>query len=162
MSALARAAYARLGALSPDAARPREAKIYIDRSGAPYRRLPNEAALIAALSARGFVPVRLEELSFAQQVALFRHASMVVGLHGAGLANIAFCSPGTVVYELVAENYRNPCYLAMAMNAGLDYWADVFASGGGLNDYQGGWAADIDIALVMRRLAQLEAFVLKK
>jgi len=157
ISALSRAAYAKLGASVP-AAPGACAKIYIDRSGAPYRRLPNEAALIAALAARGFAPVRLEELTLAQQIALFRGAAMVVGLHGAGLANIAFCRPGTVIYELVAANYRNPCYLAMAMNLGLNYWADMFAAGGAVNDYQGGWDTDIDVGRVIRRVAQLEPF----
>jgi capsular polysaccharide biosynthesis protein len=37
-------------------------------------------------------------MSLREQVALFQTADAVVGLHGAGLVNIAFCRTGTVRY----------------------------------------------------------------
>jgi capsular polysaccharide biosynthesis protein len=154
MSRLRRDAYARLqSGMRP--ARTGETKLYIDRTRSPNRQLQNESSLIAALNQLGFVAVRLEEHSFLSQRDLFRSARMVVGLHGAGLSNIAFCQPGTIVYELVAENYRNPCFLAMAMNLDLEYWADAFPTGGTLNDYLGPWSTPIDISRVVRRIVQL-------
>jgi len=92
VSPLSRAAYARVSAALPDEV-PQADKIYIDRGGSPMRSLPNEDELIAVLRKRGFTSVRLETLSVAEQILLFRGATFVVGLHGAGLANIAYCQP---------------------------------------------------------------------
>ncbi len=118
VSALSRAAYAHIVATVavPDDS-PR--LIYIDRSGAPNRSVPNEAALIERLRQRGFRSVRPETMGATQAIALFKGAGMVIGQLGAGLANIAFCRPGAVVYELVPSHHRNPCFLAMAMQGGL-------------------------------------------
>ena len=51
----------------------------------------------------GFDSVRLEEMTFRQQVELFYEAEIVVGAHGAGLANILF-SPRVKVIELQTTN----------------------------------------------------------
>lgn len=47
--------------------------------------------------------VELETMSFSDQVQLFAKARIVVGIHGAGLANIVFCRPGTVLVEVDPE-----------------------------------------------------------
>jgi len=65
--------------------------------GAPKRIMRNEGALIAELRRRGFDIVVPGTLPFTEQVRTFRNASLVVGPHGAGLTNIAFCEPGTIV-----------------------------------------------------------------
>ena len=81
---------------------------------------------------------------------------MVIGPHGAGLANIAFCQPGTIIYELIPGHYRNPCFLALALQGDLAYWADRFETGCAIGDYTSPWVADIDIDQVMRRIDELE------
>ncbi len=80
-------------------------RFYVDRSGSPHRGLVNEAEVIAALAPLGFVSVRPERLSVADQVRLFRGASAIVAPHGAGLTNLGFCRPGCPVVELHMENY---------------------------------------------------------
>ncbi|MBS0560320.1 MAG: glycosyltransferase family 61 protein [Proteobacteria bacterium] len=158
VSALSRAAYERMAeGIAPEP--PMGRRLYIDRGNAANRRIPNEAALVAALRARGFEIVRPEERDIDGQIALFRAAGMVVGQLGAGLANIAFCRPGTVVYEIVPEHHANPCFLAMAMQSGLRYWADLFPTGAAQPDHTSAWHADIDVAAVLRRIGELEAFV---
>jgi capsular polysaccharide biosynthesis protein len=158
VSAVSHAAHARIGA---DAAAGVAAHrlIYIDRGGSANRRLPNEAALAERLRRRGFHTVRPETLTLDQQVALFKGAGMVVGQLGAGLANIAFCQPGTVVYELVPEHHQNPCFLAMSMQGGLQYWGDMFPTGVEGGDHTSGWRSDIDIDHVMRRIDELTALI---
>ena len=42
----------------------------------------------------------MSNLSFLEQVSLFRNASKIVGLHGGGFANIIFCNPKTLVLEI--------------------------------------------------------------
>ncbi|MBC8010793.1 MAG: glycosyltransferase family 61 protein, partial [Burkholderiales bacterium] len=74
-----------------------------------------------ALAARGFATVCLEELGWAEQIAVFRRARVVVAPHGAGLANLAFCAPGTRVVELVGRAYFNPVFWRLAALRGLDY-----------------------------------------
>jgi capsular polysaccharide biosynthesis protein len=65
-------------------------RIYVSRGAASSRRLLNEAAILPLLEDRGFTTVRLEELAFVNQVALFAGAEAVVGAHGSGLSNVVF------------------------------------------------------------------------
>ena len=55
--------------------------------------------LMQYLLKKDFVPVRLGEIMFSEQVDLFNNANYIIGLHGAGFANLAFCKPGTKVIE---------------------------------------------------------------
>jgi len=158
VSAVSRAAYRRMSDAVGAAARP-AGLIYIDRGSAANRTVPNEAALGERLRAAGFHAVRPETLSVDQQIALFRGAAMVVGQLGAGLANIAFCETGTVVYELIPEHHRNPCFLAMAMQGDLQYWADVFPTGVQGEDHTSAWSVPIDVDQVMRRVAELMSLI---
>lgn len=82
-----------------------------------------------ALTTLGFARVRPERLPVAQQIDLFAQADMVVGFLGAGLANVAWCQPGTLVYELVPSHHLNPCFLAMCIQGSLPYWADKVETG---------------------------------
>ena len=58
-------------------------RIYISRAGAHHRRVLNEAEVMDCLSRYGFNLVRLERLSFREQVNLFRKAQIVAGPAGA-------------------------------------------------------------------------------
>jgi capsular polysaccharide biosynthesis protein len=65
----------------------------------------------------------LEDLPLLTQIRWFAEARAVVGLHGAGLANLAFCRPRTRVVELVPTAWRNPCFANMARQVRADYKA---------------------------------------
>lgn len=160
VSATARAAFRRLSDMALPAAAVAStspSRLYIDRRAAAGRRIPNEDALVDALAQQGFSIVRLERLSVADQVALFRSAQIVVGQHGAGLTNIAFCQPGTIVYELVPDHYRNPCFLALAVQGELAYWADTFPTGLSAAEHAAPWVTGIDVAHVLARIEELES-----
>ena len=84
-------------------------KIYIDRSdttlkGSPQRLISNEDEVKKYLLENNFVSVKLHEIKFIEQVDLFYNAECIVGLHGAGFANVVFCKPGTKVVELRSVN----------------------------------------------------------
>jgi Capsular polysaccharide biosynthesis protein len=98
-------------------------RIYVTREKARRRRVANEAALWAELERRGFAKVVLEEMPWAEQIAVFRAARVVVAPHGAGLANLVFCEPGARVVELVNRDYFNPVFWRVAALRGLDYRA---------------------------------------
>ncbi|MCJ2034686.1 glycosyltransferase family 61 protein [Methylobacterium sp. J-068] len=69
-------------------------RIYVSRNRSGRRRLVNEEAVIALLTARGYGVVHPETLPFARQVQVFAAARFVVGGMGAALANLAFGPAG--------------------------------------------------------------------
>ncbi len=75
-------------------------RVYISRAGASQRRISNEKQLLPILRDYGFHVVRLEELTFKEQVGLFSSAEVVVAPNGSGLANLVFSSKGTTVIEI--------------------------------------------------------------
>jgi capsular polysaccharide biosynthesis protein len=83
------------------------AKIYLDRRGHWKRRLRNETELATRLEAEGFESVMPETLSLDEQISLFAGAECIVASHGAGLTNLGFCRPGTMLIELVMDHYAN-------------------------------------------------------
>lgn len=91
------------------------------------RCITNNDELIDFFARRGFEVVYPETLSVEAQARLFSEASVVAGVHGAGLANIAFCKPGTTVLELYGAHLA-PCYWAISALCGLRY-ANLYCDG---------------------------------
>ena len=96
-------------------------RIYISRRKASSRSVSNDADLLALLDSHGFVEVRLEEHSLAEQIALFRQAEAIVAPHGAGLTNLVFCEPGTLVVEFIAAGYGSDLYAKLGQARQLNY-----------------------------------------
>lgn len=96
-------------------------RIYIDRQASASRRVINFSDVEAYLTSRGFAIVRLEELSFEEQVRLVADAEWVIGVHGAGLANIAFCNPGTKILEILPPLSATAAYYKIACGFDLNY-----------------------------------------
>ena len=97
----------------------------------------------------------LEELSWAEQIAVFRAVRVVVAPHGAGLANLVFCAPGTRVVELINRAYFNPVFWRLAALRRLDYRAVVSAGDGPIREDASEGGADLvaDLARVRAALA---------
>lgn len=74
-------------------------RIYVSRRDAHSRRLLNEGDVIALLERNGFEAVTLTGMNVREQIKLFASASHVIGPHGAGLGNVLFCPPGSVLCE---------------------------------------------------------------
>lgn len=100
-------------------------RIYISRKDTPRRKVKNEEDVISLLEEYGFEEVSLSGKSVKDQILLFSSSEAVVAPHGAGLTNLFFCSQGTVVIELLQENYLNRCFYAIAKSRGLNYTALV-------------------------------------
>lgn len=75
-------------------------RIYISRKKAMYRKVLNEPALEALLKEHGFEVMIGEDHSFADQARIFGSASVLAGIHGAGLANAVFMPAGAHLIEL--------------------------------------------------------------
>ena len=94
-------------------------KLYIARRGSRY--LENEAELLPLLAARGFDRVYMEDHALETQWALLRHASQVVGIHGAGLSALAFRAPERrpfALLELFPAGFVSYCYRRYAAALG--------------------------------------------
>jgi capsular polysaccharide biosynthesis protein len=130
-------------------------KIYVTPTDMTTLRVRNEAAIIEDVRKRGFEVIAPGILPLAEQISLFRGASLVVGPHGADLTNIVFCEPGTIVYELVPAHYTNASFCNLALICGLRYWADAFASEGEGPPHLRDW--ETDTASVVERLDEIEA-----
>ncbi len=96
-------------------------RLYVSRRHAKARRVANEAEIQGILAAHDVETVVSEELSVAEQIALFTQAELVVGAHGAGLSNIVFCDNPCAIVELHGDRGVNPCFWAMASTCGFAY-----------------------------------------
>jgi capsular polysaccharide biosynthesis protein len=105
----------------PPLSRPVPRRIYVERGRGARRPLRNEQDLVAALTCMGFVVIRPENMSVADQVRLFRGAEVIVAPHGAALTNLGFCRPGTRVVELLMDAYCNWCFRNLAGLNNLRY-----------------------------------------
>lgn len=94
-------------------------KVYVSRDDALCRRVLNEDELMRLLYERGFVRVKLENMSVADQIRLFSNAETVVSPHGAGLANLAWATETSVV-ELFGVKIV-PIFFHISQIMELDY-----------------------------------------
>ena len=92
--------------------------IYIPRS---TRALSNQNVLETWLASHGFVTTYLEQLSFTEQIAMFSTAKVIVGSHGAGMANMIWAPQGAVIIELATKTYWNGHIKILASLIGLGY-----------------------------------------
>ena len=117
--------------------------VYIKAHDQFYGNLENEDALITLLTGMGFHIADISTHTVAEQINLFRDARLVVAPHGFAMTNVAFCNPTAAVWELFPSHYTNACYNRLAQAAGIEYWADLFESGGGQSPQ--GWSVDINL-----------------
>jgi capsular polysaccharide biosynthesis protein len=90
-------------------------RLWVSRARSARRQIVNEPALTPLLARFGFTIVYPEELSFAEQVDIFSRATVIAGLHGAGLTNMLFMAEGGIVLEVRREDdAHNNCYFALA------------------------------------------------
>lgn len=94
-------------------------RLYISRT--KYRKLTNEKELYGALKRLGFKKIKPESMSLDEQVSWFQSAEIIVSPHGAALANLVFCQPGTKVVELFSPSYLEPHYWLISRLLSLDY-----------------------------------------
>jgi hypothetical protein len=96
-------------------------RLYISRRDAAVRRIANEDEIVPGLLRRGFQMVVMSGQSPEAQAGLFQGADVVVAHHGAALANLAFCDPGTLVIELFHGGHFGACFARMAQLGQLRY-----------------------------------------
>lgn len=99
-------------------------KIFLRRR-VGVRSLVNSDEVEAFFTDQGFLLVEMENLTFQQQLQLFRHAEIVVSPTGAALANALFCRSGAQVVVLMAKHeemiYRYWANMLNSLNVGVSY-----------------------------------------
>ena len=93
-------------------------QIYLTRTGVEARstrQMSNAAEVEAVAAARGFELIAPEKLSFADQIALFQSARVIVGEYGSALHNAMFSKVGASV---VALNWMNQRQQALGLAFG--------------------------------------------
>ena len=100
-------------------------KFYIDRSDSKsnlknFRYIINEDELKNFLKNKGFKFVRLSDLSFCDEINIFNNADTIIGLQGAGLSNLIWCSKKTKIIELRSK-LTNKLYENLAIANKIDF-----------------------------------------
>jgi capsular polysaccharide biosynthesis protein len=96
-------------------------RVYISRRSASFRRLRNEAELLPLLAEHRFEVVSLGDLSMPEQALLFADAECILGVSGAGFANLVFASPSTKVIELAPPQWLSVYHWMISARLGLDH-----------------------------------------
>ena len=100
--------------------------IYIDRRDADpnikvLRKILNEDEIIHTLQKKDYKIITLSNYSLIEQIKLFYNANNIVGLHGAGFANVIFSKPNTNMLELKSSGAGKACEnLALKSNINYD------------------------------------------
>lgn len=97
--------------------------LYLSRkAGLHNRAILNEDAVLAVLRPLGFDVVDPGDFSLAEQIRMFAEADVIVAPHGASLANLPFCSPGSTILELFPSQSMVADYWKMTCGVeGLEY-----------------------------------------
>lgn len=97
-------------------------RLYLTRNDARTRRVKNENELMLLLGRFGFRRYSLKGMSFDEQLNLFASAEAIIAPHGAGIANIIACKPGTKLFELVSESCKYRLYWKISSECGMDHY----------------------------------------
>jgi hypothetical protein len=95
-------------------------KLYVSRR-LSSRSPKFEKNLEEYLANIGWHIVYLEKLDLFTQVALFKSASAIIGVHGAGLSGMVFCEPDIPVIELFPLERDLKCFENLAKSTGQNF-----------------------------------------
>lgn len=105
-------------------------RIIISRERTKCRRLIDGNQIASRLELYGFKKIILEDYTLAEQARFFNSAKTIIMPTGGGLANFAFCQPGTKIIELFSPFYLPTFSLLLANTLELNYIALVGESEG--------------------------------
>jgi capsular polysaccharide biosynthesis protein len=93
--------------------------IYISRLN--QTRYPNNELEVQKIFVeRGFKILDLAEIDLQSQINVFSTASLVAGTHGAGLANLVWTNPNSVLFEILKVEHPN-CFKVIADLKNIQY-----------------------------------------
>ena len=120
----------------------RNRRLLVARRG-PTRKINNIEQVQTFLSRYDFETIYPEGMSMRDQLLLFQSAEFIISPHGAGLANLLFCEPGTKVIELMPSVEMRPFFWLVAEKLDLVH-ALQFCGSMPDRGFQGAITVDID------------------
>ena len=125
-------------------------RLWISRNKSKHRKIANEDKLIPMLKEHGFQIIYPEDISFIEQLSLYRNAEIIGGLHGGALTNILFMNEGTKLIEIRRYgDAMNNCYFSLASELKINYY---YLESESINE-------DLYISDVMVEVKQLENII---
>jgi capsular polysaccharide biosynthesis protein len=107
-------------------------RFYIIREG--YTRgISNEQEVRNYFKSQGWALIAPETLSIPDQIALFRDAQAIAGLHGSALTNLVWCSPGASVIEFTPTDFMSGAFEWLSAINGLQHHFKVCPADSGGN-----------------------------
>ncbi len=97
-------------------------RIYLARKGRQIRagKLTNEREVIRLFETAGFATVDTGDLTFVQQIELFRDAEIIAGPGGAALTNMIFAPAGARILVLAPSGAQCETFVSIAGTIGQD------------------------------------------
>jgi glycosyl transferase family 61 len=131
-------------------------RLFVARTGAAIRRLLNQDEVAAALRGRlGFELVDPAALTLEEQVEAFRGASVIVGPHGAGLANAVFAARPRLLVEF-CHTQPQLFYHSLAFALGASHYTIDAAPVAGQHGHNADYTVDA------RRAAEILAILIAR
>ena len=129
-------------------------RIFVFRPPGTRRNIVNADEVRGLLEAEGFTAMVMEGLTVHEQAALFANAKVIVGEHGASLANLTYAQPGARVVELVPIHTFSWVFSVLAVRGDLDHHVLVGTEPVAPVWFRS-WQADADQVVDVARLRDL-------
>jgi hypothetical protein len=108
--------------------------IFLSRVDAAKRRVMNQSSLLCLLHKYGFEEVILGEIPLAEQFAALRNAKVIIGIHGAGMANIIAALECPNYLEIWSGSHGFHPVLSKAEDIGLVKYDQVRGNAAHIHD----------------------------
>lgn len=97
---------------------------YISRKKTQFqsRMVMNEEEYLKELREMGFSIYCMEDLTFVEQIRLFRSSEIITGPHGAALSFSIFCHPRTIICEIMRDVPNKGHFSDIARKCGLTFF----------------------------------------
>ncbi len=102
-------------------------RIYLDRENSTYRSIINYNDVINYYKKQKYEIIRMEKLSFDEQVYIISKADFIAGPAGASFANLLFCKKNAKVTMLFAKNYHSLYFLWVNLTRFLNININIVA-----------------------------------
>lgn len=96
-------------------------RIFISREDADTRQVVNSEELDQLLAKFQIKKIKMMDYSLRDQARLFNGAKVVIGLHGAALANVVYCKRDSTLLELFMEGLFTKAFYNLARFKGMQY-----------------------------------------
>jgi hypothetical protein len=126
-------------------------KIFLGRKPSYQRRVLNLDALMPVLQQFGFEIVFAEDLTYAEQVALFRNVRYFIGIHGAGLTNLLHSNIASLrVLEIFSSSMVHASFYRFLKILDVEYYDAIAGTALDVN-----WNFSVDEKVFAEKLRRL-------